>query len=240
MQQEFGVGAVFSKSLNVLFANFLPFMTIAGVVTLPSIALDIYDSYLIDTGEVPSRWLSGASRLLGIVLGPMTTGALTFGVLQQLRERHVSFGECLSVGFSRLLPVFAVAMLVGLAIGVGFILLIIPGLWLMCRLWVAIPVAVVERAGVLGAMNRSDELTAGSRWRIFGLAILILIVQIGLGMFLGIVMGSMQSFVGISIATALISIFASAWQASIQAVSYYTLRSMKEMIDVDQIAAVFD
>ena len=113
-------------------------------------------------------------------------------------------------------------------------------LWIICRLWVAIPVAVVERAGVLGAMRRSDELTEGSRWPIFGLWVLLLIVQVGLGMILGLALAAIQSPTLTFICMTLVSLFAGAWQASVQAVSYYTLRSMKEMVDVDQIAAVFD
>ena len=239
MEEEFRVGAVFSKSLNVLFANFLSFFTIAGVLNLPIIGLEFYQGLLVDSGSGPG-FLPLIVGLLRIVVNPLVTGALTYGVLQELRGNGSSFGDCLSVGFSRLLTVLGVAIVVGLATGIGFLLLIIPGLWVMCRMWVATPAAVVEREGVRGSMSRSDELTKGSRWAIFGLFILVAFVNIGLQTVATIAFAATGQQSILLLGVSMISVMSTAWQASVQAVSYYTLRSMKEMIDVDQIAAVFD
>ena len=240
MEKEFRVGHVFAGSLKILFANFVPFMAIAFIVTLPVHVVDTWDSYLLDTGQDPIPAAGLVTWILSIVLSPIVTGTITFGVIQQLRGRHASVGRCVSVGFSRLLPVLAVALLVGLVTGLGFVLLVIPGLWFACRLWVSIPVAVVERAGIMGALNRSDELTKGSRWRILGVLLLIVLVQIGFGIVIGIVIAVTDSLVVMSVAIAIIGTFGAAWTASAQAVSYYTLRSMKEMINVEEIASVFD
>jgi hypothetical protein len=179
-------------------------------------------------------------RILGVVLGPLATGAITYGVFQQLRGQRASFGQCLAIGFRRMFPVLLVALCVGLAVALGFIALIVPGLILMTMYWVAIPVAVVERVGVNGSTTRSGFLTKGSRWKILGLALLLGLVQVGVGATVGFVAGMTQSMLVLTAAVIVISVVGTAWQASAQAVSYYVLRSMKEMIDVDQIASVFD
>jgi hypothetical protein len=57
--------------------------------------------------------------------------------------------------------VLGVMFLVGLVVGVGFILLIIPGIILMARTGVAVPVAMLEDEGPRDSLSRSMELTKG-------------------------------------------------------------------------------
>lgn len=240
MANEFRVGEVFARSLRVLFANFLSFIAISFIVTLPVSAYDLWEAFVIDSAGEPSPLAGMGIRILGVVLGPLATGAITYGVFQQLRGQRASFGQCLAIGFRRMFPVLLVALCVGLAVALGFIALIVPGLILMTMYWVAIPVAVVERVGVNGSTTRSGFLTKGSRWKILGLALLLGLVQVGVGATVGFVAGMTQSMLVLTAAVIVISVVGTAWQASAQAVSYYVLRSMKEMIDVDQIASVFD
>ena len=57
------------------------------------------------------------------------------------------------------------AILSGIAVGIGFILLIIPGLYLMTIWSVGAPAIVAERRGALEAFGRSHDLvraTAGT------------------------------------------------------------------------------
>ncbi len=236
MIKEFRVGELFGKSLSILFANFFPFMTITLIVQLPAI--------LIDLSADPSQQFRSSdlwSTLLSLIMTPIATGAVTFGVFQELRGRHASFGSCMSVGFSRMLPVLGVAICVGLVTTLGFIFLIVPGLILTCMLWVAIPVAVVERVGVGGSLGRSQELTAGHRWPILGLLLLRFLVQFAAGVMIGFIVVMMPNAeMMITVGAQVVGVFVGAWHASVAAVSYYYLRSIKEMIDVDEIASVFD
>ncbi len=240
MANEFRVGEVFARSFRILFANLLPFITISFIVTAPVSAYEVWEAYVVDSGGQPSPFAGLGMQILGIILGPLATAAITYGVFQQLRGQHASFGQCLAVGFRRMFPVLVVAIGVGLAIALGIIALIVPGLILMTMYWVAIPVAVVERTGVNGSTTRSAFLTKGSRWRILGLALLMILVQLGFGFVLGFIAGMTQSLMVVAVVGAVVAVFVTAWQASAQAVSYYVLRSVKEMIDVDQIASVFD
>ena len=112
--------------------------------------------------------------------------ALIFGVFQALRKRKASIGACISRGLSRLLPVLAIAVLIGVLVFGGFLPAVAlfvagsPGGGLLCMLasipvavyiamtyFVAVPVAVVEQVGIGAALQRSAKLTSGVRLRIF-------------------------------------------------------------------------
>ncbi len=70
-----------------------------------------------------------------------------------------------------ILPVLArliwVTLLTGLMVVAGLLLFIVPGLILITIWSVAIESVVVERATVLGSLNRSRELIRGNGWRVF-------------------------------------------------------------------------
>jgi hypothetical protein len=74
-------------------------------------------------------------------------------------------------------PVFwslaAVSILFGIAVGIGFVLLVIPGLILMVIWSVVAPVTVLERPGVFAAFGRSRELVRGNGWAVFGVLALV-------------------------------------------------------------------
>jgi len=57
----------------------------------------------------------------------------------------------------------------GILTGLGFLLLILPGILLTIRWSVAVPVTVLEDAGVGESMTRSATLTEGDWLRIFGI-----------------------------------------------------------------------
>src|SRR6476660_3392905 len=123
---RFEMGAVFAETFRTYFANFLPFVVLSLVIYSPILVWT-----LLTMREVTSRphpLQTGVVALLGVVCGPLTTAAVTFGVFQQMRGRDTSLGECLQVGLANLLPVLGVALLQGVVIGLGLTFCVIPGL----------------------------------------------------------------------------------------------------------------
>src|SRR5262249_15269663 len=113
---------------------------------------------------------------VGIVCNTIATGAITYGVVQDLRDGSVSIGEAIAVAARRFLPMFGVALAVGILVFLGVILLLVPGIIVGCMYFVAAPVCIVERAGVGASLSRSRFLTKGHRWQIFGVYALVLIL----------------------------------------------------------------
>lgn len=113
------------------------------------------------------------------------------------------------------------------------LLALVPALMLWLRFFVAVPAAVEERPGALGALRRSAFLTEGQRWPILGVVLTVGVLNFGvkLGAVLVPVAGPLLDPVAGLLTTALV--------ATTCAVIYYRLRSFHESIDVDQIASVF-
>jgi hypothetical protein len=74
----------------------------------------------------------------------------------------------------RVLPVVAAATIISLlGIGLGFLLLIVPGVILWLRWYVVAQAAAIEHEGWLPALRRSRQLTAGNYGHIFAFGIYV-------------------------------------------------------------------
>jgi hypothetical protein len=134
------------------------------------------------------------------------------------------------------------ATLSGIGISLGMILLLVPG-FILATMWaVAIPAAVLEERGVTSSLSRSQELTSGRRWRVFGAYLVAgLIMLVGVG----IVEGAAIAIAGVGSTFSLVAIWgfvalSQAFTACVVATLYYYLRREREGVEIDHIAAVFD
>jgi len=73
--------------------------------------------------------------------------------------------DALIVGIRKAFPVFIAAILYALAISVGFMLLVIPGLILMITLLFFQVLIVVDDEGIIASLKQSHRLVWGNYWR---------------------------------------------------------------------------
>ena len=73
-----------------------------------------------------------------------------------------------------------------IAVAIGFILLIVPGLILLTIWAVTAPVIVVERAGVFAAFGRSWELVKGNGWGVFAVILIAFLITVAIQVVLGV------------------------------------------------------
>jgi hypothetical protein len=73
--------------------------------------------------------------------------------------------DALIVGIRKAFPVFIAAILYSLAISVGFVLLVIPGLILMITLLFFQVLIVVDDEGIITSLKTSHNLVWGNYWR---------------------------------------------------------------------------
>jgi hypothetical protein len=239
-KKEFSFGTVLSESISVFFSNLLPFVVVALVVLLP---LLVYNLVVIGTPDPTAGAYSGGALLaivLQMVLSQLMAATIAYGTFQYLRGHPISIGECLSRGLALILPVLGVAILAGLITGIGMLLLVIPGIIAAVMLWVVIPVAVVERPGVIASLRRSVELTKGYRLTIFGILIVIGLILVVISFILGFILASAAGYTVYNIGIWVLQAVIGAFSATAAAVGYYYLRGAKEGIDIGEIARVFD
>ncbi len=113
-----------------------------------------------------SSLAGGVERIISY---PMVGGVI-FGVLAQLGGGRVaSFQECLTKGLKVWIVLFSLNIVMNIGETLGFLLLIVPGVFLMVMWAVAAPAQVGENPK--SALKRSAELTKGRRWTVTGLVL---------------------------------------------------------------------
>ncbi len=130
-----------------------------------------------------------------------------------------------------------VAILVAVAISVGLLVLVVPGIVLYLMLVFAAPVSVLERGSVRESLRRSVLLTRGHRWRILG-AVVVTSIAGGVGgtALAGAVgaalgnSGTVGSQLITQLATSLVSGVAAAWTGCVIAVLYIDVRIRTEQL----------
>jgi hypothetical protein len=107
-------------------------------------------------------------------------------------RRDATIGELFSKVAPVVLPLLAVSILAAIGIGIGFVLIIIPGLFLMTIWSVAIPVTVIERPGVFSSFGRSQALVKGFGWQVFGVIVVVILIAIVISVVVAIVASGMS------------------------------------------------
>jgi glycerophosphoryl diester phosphodiesterase family protein len=93
------------------------------------------------------------------------------------------------LGRGRWWHLFTTTWLAGMAILLGLILLIVPGLWLIIRTLFFVPAVVLEDRRNRGAIRRSLALTKGQAWRLTGLYFLTFLLTYLASFLFGSVVG---------------------------------------------------
>jgi hypothetical protein len=134
------------------------------------------------------------AAVVSIVAGFLLQATLVKAV-EDVRDGRVdlSFGETLQAARPAVGRVAVASILAGLAIGIGLVLLIAPGLFLLTIWCLIVPVIVLEGAGTTAAFSRSRELVRGFGWQVFGTIVLVFVVMLAVGLVLGIIFAALPT-----------------------------------------------
>ena len=126
--------------------------------------------------------------LVSIVAGVLYAGYVV-KLVQDVRDgrRDFSVGELFSAAAPYIGTLFLNGLLAGIAITIGFILIIVPGLILITIWSVIAPSIVVEDRGVIEAFGRSRELVRGNGWNVFGAIVLAFLIVIAVSIVAGLI-----------------------------------------------------
>jgi len=235
-QFKLSLGKLVSQSFSIYFRNFIPFVLLSAVILSPWIAMTI----MVPAGPEDTGLLL-IGMMLMMLMTYVLTGALTYGVVQQMRGQPASMGEAVVKGLQSFSRVLGTGLLCGLRIILFTLLLWIPGIREQCRLYVALPAAVMEGTSGSTAVERSIRLTDGSKWQIFGSWFVMFSIPIAIGLFIGFAAESMTADQLAPWWLELVmQLLIAPLSAVAMAVCYFLLRQGKENKSVQEIGAVFD
>lgn len=241
---EFRIGPLFSRSFDVLFRDFAKFFGICAVTWTPFLIFAL--SRGVPEGGMTPLYLgrvlasSVGFYLLWMGLSLFSQAIMLYGAVQQLRGQSFAIGQSLKYGLLRFLPILGVIVCFSAGVGLASLLLVVPGVILMLKWYMAVPVCVIENRGPIASLKRSGELTKGSRWKILGVTLLLGLASWLLQIVVQLVAAAVAGAVAALLATFLCSALLAAYRAVLVAVMYHDLRVAREGTDVERMAAVFE
>ena len=245
VQTGFSIGRVLFLTFRIIGRSFgrlvvLLVLTYGAQYALGQLSLTVIKA----TGP----WLLvrsiASGPLISLLPHGFLTGSISTLVFADLNRRPEPLATLLRTGVRLLLPIAVLSLAFGLAMALGLLLLIVPGLILLVRWFVAAPARAIEGPGIRNAFAHSAALTQGHRWAIFVLAIVVFLgsaVVFGAGIYITANWG--RALAGVHLAalpSLLMSAVIGGLNAVATAVAYVELRRVKRGGLEGELAAVFE
>jgi hypothetical protein len=164
------VGGVLEQSLALYQRFFWRFVLTTAVVIAP---LTFLSALTVTSGSKASAALWGLLTLVVTIVGTFWVQAALVFAVDDVRDGRIdtTIGELYARTRPFLGALIVAGILAALGIGIGLVLFIVPGLYLLSRWAVIVPTIVLEKRSAGEAFTRSTELTAGHRWAVLGIAV---------------------------------------------------------------------
>jgi hypothetical protein len=170
-RRDIDIGRVFGEVFSIYGKHAVPLLGVALVVF---IVIGIVSALVIAANAVVGLIVAVILGVLGITL---YTGFLV-KLVEDVRDgrRDSTVGELLSAAAPAIPGLIGNGILKAIAVAIGFVLLIVPGLILITIWAVTAPAIVVERRGAIEAFGRSRELVRGNGWTVFAIIAITYVV----------------------------------------------------------------
>ena len=186
------LGEVLDRTFSLYRQHFALFVGITAIPQLFLLALNLFNTV---SRTVPRTARGGLGAASGGLLAAGIAGALAVGVFYLVVYIFVQGGTVFAVSELYLGRPTTVAaslrrmrghfwVLLGVlvfnavSIGIAFIFLIVPGIYVACRLVTCVPVALLEDMGPLDSFSRSFALTEDNAGRSFVIYLLYFVLSI--------------------------------------------------------------
>lgn len=189
------LGEILDRTFSLYRKNFLLFAGITAIPQLLILALrlaqTLFMTFPASRRNVPVDQLQAgpsgglvAFGIVGVIVGVVVylvaylfaQGGTVFAVSELYLGRTTTIGASLGRMRGQLGSLFGVVVLNGLAVMGAFILLIIPGIYVACRLLTCVPAALLEDLGPRSSLERSFSLTKDYAGRSFVIYVLYFVL----------------------------------------------------------------
>jgi hypothetical protein len=195
-----------------------------------------------------------------LIILPLSVGALYQASVEAANGRPITVTSVLSATLERYFPLYglillgvAIALVWTIAFFIGLVLIVLPGLavmcvgvWLIVRWAVTVPAMIAENIGPIKGLRRSWGLVSGMWWRTFGILLLagiayylITVALLALFTVIAAFIPGLADDVRSGLATAgtdLTSALIAPVFPILLTLLYFDLRVRKEGLDLDQLA----
>jgi hypothetical protein len=222
-----------------LYTRFLAqfFVTAVVIFAVMDLLSALAESASDDSTVAGLLW-GAISALVGIIGFFLVQG----GLVQRACDLHEgrverSVAETYRAAWPRLPALVAAGVVAAIAVVIGLVLLIVPGLILL-TIWSMIgAVIVLEGVPASQSFGRSRELVRGYGWTVFGLIVitflLVVIAEAVIRLLFAPLTGFLEGYLGALVAHSLTVPFA----AAVLTTAYFKLRDLREPTEARPVAA---
>lgn len=231
------VGEILDRAFSLYRGQFVPLLGTSFACYLPLAALSVLLGMVGTAGSLMLMMLAAYVVLV------LAVGSLTYQASRAYMGHPATPGESLRHGLVRLVPLAVAIILTGIAIGLGFLGLIVGALIVWVLLFAVVPAVIIERRGPIEALQRSADLAEGDWWRIF---LVLLVAWLIAGLPPMVFEAMMRSagdatdpmYAGLTQAvTALVNALTYPFSVTVTVILYYDRRVRAEGLDVELMAA---
>ena len=173
----FGRGWEIFKTKAPLFVLFTVFLVLLNVV------VSMLPFPLGSRGE--DGMSNGILSFALSVVTPVLSAGYYFVAFQVARGRSAVFNDFFR-GFNKFLPIFLTALVAGILTAIGFVLLVIPGIYLAVAYLFVQPLVIDKNADFWQAMETSRQLITKKWFSFFGLLLVIALLNFAGLLLLGV------------------------------------------------------
>ncbi|QOY87407.1 hypothetical protein [Paludibaculum fermentans] len=187
------LGEILDRTFSLYRRQFLLF---AGISAIPSAIVLVFE--LARSVLLPNPFVAGAtvaqsplaaamwglSAFVSYVLSSLSYTVAMAGIVYAVADLHLgratSMAQSVRHVLSEFWSVVGIVWLNGLAVLLGVVLLVIPGIYFACRLLVCLPAGLIEKRGPGDSITRSKNLTSGFAGRSFIILLLYIVITYSL------------------------------------------------------------
>ena len=217
------LSGVFGEAWELYKAHWKHFFSIAVLVFIVLAALGILLTFILG-------WLGVIISVLINIAGTFWLQGALIQAVSDVRDGRadLSVSQTFDAVRPKLGTIIVTGLLLGIAIAIGFALLIAPGLYLV-TIWIAvIPAIVLENRGIGESFGRSRELVRGNGWNVFGVIVLTFLILLGVGLVIGLVLTPVEGWLASLIQQFVTTSFVTPFIATIWTLVYYRLKSRED------------
>ena len=178
---------------------------------------------------------TGASLAITVIGAIMVSAVATACAGVDAMGRQSVRGALAERLAGRIGPLLATSAVVGVAVSVGLVLVVAPGVLIYAAWAAAAPAAAMERGGPAAALQRSVRLTRGRRGRVVGMTLLVLVVAFAINVLVSsVVQGAagglspVGSLVVSDAVSAIVAAVTTSWVGAVIALLYIDIRVRTE------------
>jgi hypothetical protein len=184
------LGEILDRTFSLYREHFVLFVGITAVPQLFSLALNLFNTLArtgpgtVSAGSKAARGGPLAASVAGIIVIVLVylviyifvQGGTVFAISELYLGRPTTIIASLRRMHGHFWTLLGVSLFNGLSIGIATLFLIIPGIYVACRLIVCAPVALLEDLGPLDSFSRGFTLTEDNAGRSFVIYLLYFVM----------------------------------------------------------------